>query len=79
MKDYRHFINEGFSAPRFWVKKNYGQFAVVDRENNDKMVVGYSKKVDADKTAKGLMSTDEKDLEDAPEWSTSDSHTLHSY
>lgn len=64
MKTLNHFLNEKMYAPRFWVKKNYGQFAVVDREDNDKMIVGYNKKAYADKTAQGLMATDEKDLEE---------------
>lgn len=64
MKALDAFLNEKISIPRFWVKKNYGQFAVVDREDNDKMVVGYSKKIDAETTANGLLATDEKDLEE---------------
>ncbi len=64
MKDYKQFMNEKFSAPRFWVKNNHGTFAVIDRDNKDKMVVGYSKKDQAEKTAKGLLATDEKDLDD---------------
>jgi hypothetical protein len=64
MKHYKEFINEGFSAPRFWVKNNRGTFAVVDRENKDKMVVGYSKLADAEKTATGLLGTDESELDD---------------
>lgn len=64
MKALDAFLNEKMSVPRFWVKKNYGQFAVVDREDNDKMVVGYSKKIDAETTANGLLATDEKDLEE---------------
>lgn len=64
MKGLNEFLNEMFDAPRFWVKKNFGQFSVVDRENKDKMIVGYSKKEDAEKTANGLLASDEKDLED---------------
>lgn len=64
MKTLNQFLNEKMYAPRFWVKKNYGQFVVVDREDNDKMIVGYNKKAHADKTAQGLMATDEKDLEE---------------
>jgi hypothetical protein len=41
----------------FYVKSNFGNWAVTDRRNN-KMVVGYSKKEDAIITAKGLNYID---------------------
>lgn len=38
---------------RFFVKSAFGHFNVMDR-NNNKMVVGYSKKSDAEKTSDKL-------------------------
>lgn len=38
---------------RFWVKSNYGHWSVMDKTDG-KMVVGYSKKSDAEITADGL-------------------------
>ena len=38
---------------RFFVKASYGHFSVIDR-NTQKMVVAYSKKDLAEKTAEGL-------------------------
>lgn len=38
---------------RFWVKPNFGHWSVIDREDN-KMVTGYYKKSNAEKTANGL-------------------------
>jgi hypothetical protein len=38
---------------RFFVKSNFGNWSVIDKTDN-KMVVGYSKKSDAEITADGL-------------------------
>jgi hypothetical protein len=38
---------------RFYVKNAFGHFNVMDK-NTGKMVVGYSKKTDAEKTSNGL-------------------------
>ena len=38
---------------RFFVKQNFGHFSVIDRKNN-KMIVSYPKKIQAEKTANGL-------------------------
>jgi prophage tail gpP-like protein len=38
---------------RFYVKANFGHWSVIDNTDG-KMVVGYSKKTDAELTAKGL-------------------------
>lgn len=43
----------GVGNDNFYVKNNFGNFSVTDRRNN-KMIVGYSKKEDANITAKGL-------------------------
>ena len=47
----------GVGLDNFYVKSNFGNWAVTDRRNN-KMVVGYSKKEDAIITAKGLNDID---------------------
>ena len=47
----------GIGNDNFYVKSNFGNWAVTDRRNN-KMVVGYSKKEDAIITAKGLNYID---------------------
>lgn len=38
---------------RFYIKSNFGNWSVIDRDDN-KMVVGYSSKSDAETTADGL-------------------------
>jgi len=38
---------------RFFVKSNFGHWSVIDK-NDNKMVVGYSKKSEAEITANGL-------------------------
>ena len=45
----------GSVADRFYVKSNFGHWSVMDGLINE-MVVGYSKKADAEKTAAGLNS-----------------------
>ena len=48
------------TTKRFWVKSNFGHWSVMDRSDN-KMVVGYSKKTEAETTAKGLNRISKKE------------------
>tara|TARA_R110000823_G_scaffold4777_5_gene18947 strand:+ start:607 stop:819 length:213 start_codon:yes stop_codon:yes gene_type:complete len=45
---------------RFYIRFDYGGFQVIDR-NTNKRIVGYSKKIYANKTAKGLNAIKKKE------------------
>lgn len=55
------FIGGIGAVDRFYIRFNFGHWSVIDR-NDNKMVVGYSKKEDAENTANGLnkIKTDSK-------------------
>jgi len=47
---------------RFYIKPCFGHFNVIDSKT-EKMIVGYSKKIDAEQTSQGLNSLKDSEIE----------------